>query len=75
MENYIEQKFKIQKQQQPFYRILELALLNKENIRQEREYQIKQHAHAQDSTTQRNGEQQQSTTEITDVENSLEKKT
>ena len=29
-ENYIEQKFKIQKHQQPFYRILELALLNKE---------------------------------------------
>ena len=27
---YIEQKFKIQKQQQPFYKILELILLKKE---------------------------------------------
>jgi hypothetical protein len=26
----VKQKFKIQKQQQPFYRILELVLLNKE---------------------------------------------
>ena len=62
------------KQQQPFYRILELALLNKENIRQEREYQIKQHAHAQDSTTQRTNEQKQGTTESTNIENTLEKK-
>ena len=30
IENYIEQKFKIRKQQQPFHRILELALLNNE---------------------------------------------
>jgi hypothetical protein len=35
MENYIEQKFKIQKQQQPFYRILELAPLHKQKIYKE----------------------------------------
>jgi len=74
IENYIEQKFKIQKQQQPFYRILELALLNNDKILQEKQHQIKQYTQEQASTTQRNGEQQQNTTEITDAENILERK-
>ena len=74
IENYIEQKFKIQKQQQPFYRILELALLNKEKIVQEKTYQIKQHTHEQASTTQRTDEQKQRTTESTDIENIVERK-
>ena len=74
IENYIEQKFKTQKQQQPFYRILELALLNNDKILQEKQHQIKQHTHQLASTTQRTEEQQQSTTEITDIENILERK-
>ena len=45
IENYIEQRFRIQKQQHPFYRILELALLNKEKILHEKQHQIKQHKH------------------------------
>jgi hypothetical protein len=69
----VEQKFKIQKQQQPFYRILELALLNKEKILQEEQYQIKQHTHEQASNTQRTDEQNQRTTESTDIENILER--
>ena len=74
IENYFEQKFKIQKQQQPFYRILELALLNKEKILKEKQYQIKQHTHEHASTTQRPEEQKQSTKESTDIENILERK-
>ena len=74
IENCIEQKFKIQKQQQPFYRILELALLNKEKIVQEKTYQIKQHTHEQASDKQRTDEQKQRTTESTDIENILERK-
>ena len=53
---------------------MELALLNKEKIIQERDHQIKQHSHAQDSTTQRTNEQKQRTTESTEIENILERK-
>ena len=74
IENYIEQKFKIQKQQQPFYRILELALLNKEKTIQEKTYHIKQQTHKHVNTKQRTDEQRQRSTDNTDIENMLERK-
>ena len=67
--SYPPTRVKIQKLQQPFYRILELALLNKETILQEKQYQIKQHTHEQASTTQRTEEHKQNTTDTTDMEN------
>ena len=74
IENYIEQKFKIQKQQQPFYRILELALLNKEKTIQEKTYHITQQTHKHANTNQRTDEQTQRSTDNTDIENMLERK-
>jgi hypothetical protein len=53
---------------------LEQALLNKEKIIQGKQYQIKQHTHEQASNTQRTDEQNQRTTESTDIENILERK-
>jgi len=74
IENYIEQKFKIQKQQQPFYRISELALLNKEKTIQEKTYHITQQTHKHANTNQRTDEQTQRSTDNTDIENMLERK-
>jgi hypothetical protein len=53
---------------------LEPALLNKEKIIQQKQYQIKQHTHEQANITQRNDEQKKRTTESTNIENILERK-
>ena len=53
---------------------MELALLNKEKTIQEKTYQIKQQTHKHANTKQRTDEQTQRTTESTDIENMLERK-